>query len=735
MADPTMLPDVIAQATKITKRGPGDKTVKPKDYDVAVGDLEDKRKMLATLKSRLRKASEMREPFEKDWRRAYLAWNQILDTDKEKGWESDRYMPVIFQHVETSLPNITSAVFNRRRVFMCEGEDPQSIDAAEAIEALIDWQVKAQTNMEPAFDRAMWFATLFGTGYFDTQWSLKQETRMQPEVVIDTDEDGEEIIDGNGFPSKVKVMQEKSVTVEDWPIVRAPHPMDIWAAPYSSAGDDMDWFFEYRVTTVGRLRAQAGSGHIDAEALTAWINHRTSQEGNSALMEMDAGGMWEGANTRLWDQWMEQVGFGARPEEHTDDWHDDDQEVVLCIYRSKKENITIVDGDFIIGYSKQPYMHRKTGLVCHQMFPIPGCPYGRGLGTLLLGHQELVNENINRYMDAAALSLMAPIIVNRSSVSVLDKNFVWEPNALIHARDVNNGAQRMDIPAPTNLALSVDAHLKKDADDTSGFGEQMRGLATPGVGTATEFRGLQQNIQNRAYMHVRRLQQTMSMVGTLLVQLNQQFMTKEQVVKVVGQKGLDYIKVKPWEVVGNVRVTCTADPNRASPEIDTQQLIGAAQVVLPLLAGQAGPAGPKIARKIFESLGMDDVDDLIPDIPGSPRDPVVENHALEQGVVVEPHPAEDFALHMQAHAQRRAELEEEGAPPQVLHAFDEHMSKTSELAAQAAQPQGGGPNVQTPQPDAEQGVQPGQIDGQAGGAAGIPGQAAPGPQFAPGRSL
>jgi hypothetical protein len=304
---------------------------------------------------------------------------------------------------------------------------------------------------------------------------------------------------------------------------------------------------------------------------------------------------------------------------------------------------------------------------------------------------------------------------------------------------VNNAAARLDLPAPTNLALQIDAHLKKDADDTSGFGEQMRGMATPGVGTATEFKGLQQNIQNRAYMHVRRLQQTMSMVGTLLMKLNLQFMTEEKMVRVIGQKGLDYAKIKPYNLVGNVRVTCTADPNRASPEVDAQQLIGAIQVTLPLLSGQAGPAGPKLARMLFETIGVEDVDDLIPDVPGQPRDPLTENAGLEQGIEITPHPGEDFTAHMQVHAQRMKELEVEGGTPQILGTFREHIEATLTMAAEAGQAQaqggGGGADVQNPQPDATQGTQPGQIDGQAMGAGGVPGQAAPGPTFAPGRQL
>jgi hypothetical protein len=269
----------------------------------------------------------------------------------------------------------------------------------------------------------------------------------------------------------------------------------------------------------------------------------------------------------------------------------------------------------------------------------------------------------------------------------------------------------------------------------------MRGMAQKGVGTATEFTGIQQNIQNRAYMHVRRLQQTMSMVGTQLVQLNQQFMTTTQMVNLLGRKGMNWLQIEPWEIVGKCRVTCTADPNRASPEIDAQQLIGAIQVAVPLLAGQGGPAGPKLARMLFERLGVDDVDELIPpEAPGAPNDPYLENIMLENGGMPQPHPAEDVGMHLQSHAQRLAELQADGIDDATVQRFQEHqqatMAMAQQAAAQQAQAQQQGPGgVHNPQPDATQGAQPGQVQGQAQGAGGIPGAASPGPAAPAGRPL
>jgi hypothetical protein len=719
--------EMLENSERVVSDGPDSAKFKPKDFDHRVADLESPKDIVGSIRARLTRASEFRQPFEEEWRRAFMAWMQRLDTKREDGWESKRYMPLILQQVEAALPTHFSSVFNGPNIWRFSGMTPEGRDAADALDKVIHWQARGPSQMERAWDEMQFFAILFGTGILDTRWSFLQEDQMVAKVKEDRGPEGE--------VTKAKIVETDTVTVEDWPLVKSVNPLDVWLAPHGEAGEDIPWAIQRIETTVGQIRDAAGHGHIDKEAVEDWLECWLN--GSQEHGEQD---LFEAANADLWNEWFGQAGLEERIHNNHEDMADNDKVVVLLEYRSKTERITVGPGDAIIGYSENPYMHGKTGLVVHQFITLPKSPYGRGLGTVLLGHQELTNENINMFMDSQRMSLLAPVIVNRNAMNPIDRNTMWTPNKILYSRDPANAIQRADVPAPTGEAFNMDAHLRGDAERTTGFSDQAVGISQTGTQTATEAQALQVNAATRTFMHVVRLKRTMTLVGQLLIALNQQFLTEEQVVAVSGEDGLDYHTVEPWEVVGKVSVQCTASANRANPAVKAQQIIGAMQVAIPLMQQGTTPFLARMLRALFKAVEMEDVDLLIPKQTGQVRDPLVENVALENGVAVEPSEFEDFAAHMQVHAQRMAELSAEGAPASVLAAFEQHITKTAELAGaagQAALP-GGAPQQPTTDQSAGGGDEVRQgatVAGAAAGNQGIPGQASPGPSAPAGRPI
>lgn len=707
----------------ILKDGASSKTMKPKDFQVTVADI-DHDEVLNMIQSRINLAASYREPFEDEWRSAFMAWMQKLDQEAERSWESKRFMPLILQQVETALPVIFSSVFNGRDIWNFYGKNPEGTNASAAMDKLVHWQARGPSRLEQSFDEASFWAVLFGTGVYDVRWSFIEATQMRAEVEVDP-----------ATGKKHKVIGQGKVTVEDFPIVRAVNPLNIWLAPHGQPGDSIPWAIERMETSKGEIKRSCGHGHFDLDAVEEWDENWEPVGGGAENDEM-----FGSANVDLLDQWLAETKKEEREWSRAEDPFDDDKPIFVLEYRSKTERITVAPGGYIIGYSHNPYMHGKTGYVVHQFIPIPGCPYGRGLGTILFGHQTLLNENINLYMDVQRISAMGPVIVNRSSVSALDRNFKLTPNKQIFARDINNAVKRLELPPPTGQAMQMDQHLQADAMRTTGYSDQSMGFSGSGVGTATESTILQNNAQTRTYMHVKRLQRTVGLIGKMLVSLNQQFMTEEQIVSVIGEDGLDYVKVEPWEIVGEVVVEATTKASRALPGQRAQQLIGAMQVFLPMIQqGGMTPMVARMLREVLKSIEVEDVDSLIPKDAGMGRDPLIENVALERGVEIAPSEFEDFQSHMQAHASRLAELKADMADPWIISSFERHIQATAQMAQQAGAkqfPQGQAPGA------GAQGDQMGGGDevrqqatgaGAAVGSQGVPGQAAPGPQAAPGR--
>ena len=64
----------MKSAKRLLTRGASDKVVKPSDYDVRVADLENPTEVVNSIMARLTVASEFREPLEREWSRAFMAW-------------------------------------------------------------------------------------------------------------------------------------------------------------------------------------------------------------------------------------------------------------------------------------------------------------------------------------------------------------------------------------------------------------------------------------------------------------------------------------------------------------------------------------------------------------------------------------------------------------------------------------------------------------------------------------
>lgn len=709
-----------------------------------LADLADPEMVAKAVIARLRTAAEYRSDWEPDWEFAMRAWRQLPTADREDSWESDRYLPLILKHVETALPSVVAAVLDQKGLFRMRGVKRKGKEAARALQTLVNHLAAGPTEAEVAYERMFWWATLIGTAYLDHGWDRRIEERTVPVVRDDFDE-------AKGRWGKVKAFTRKRIRVADHPTVTCLNPWNVYPDPCAVPGDDNEWFIIRVTTTLDDLRALAREGgHLDEEALERWV-----EEVDPANNPTEGSSDWfDAAASQGWDAVMQGMGYRSRLDRNNSEFDpmDGEKPVVVLKYVSKKETVTLGSPRHVIGYSPNPFLHGKTGIVVHHFLEMPDSPYGRGLGGILRGHQELANQNINAWMDTVMLELMAPIVVDKSRAQLLDEELVVQPNALIRVRGVD-AIQRMQMPAPTNVALQVDAHLAHDADDLTGFTEQARGMAPNASQTATAFQGIQSNLRTRLIMHVRRGSRTVRYSGQILQKLCQQFYSRTQVATRTGEDGLEYVEIEPWEIVGDVEVEVAVSTARASPDAQAQRLLQLLQVVTPLLQTGAiqDPRVRRMVRMVLEGFEVEDIDLILPRGYGDVKDPIMENELLAGGIPVPVSPTEPHALHVQHHHPLLQELLDSGADDTLVAVVKAHIDGHFQAAqAQAAQaqmqaagvaPPGAGGGGGAPQASSA-GIGPGgggpvrqgaTLASRATGGQGTPGVAAPGP-IAPGRT-
>lgn len=713
---------------------------RPEDARSPYGDLEEiptAEELRETVLARLRRAIEHRKPHEADWERILRAWFLQPSTIKEDGWESDRFIPLLFKHTETAHPLLVRGTLDPLGLWKVEGLTRKGKDCATAQEGLINWQGDTTGNAREAHEDKTWWMVQIGQGYVEHYWRYEKARRMVTKWVQDP---------ADPTRPKMRRVLEEEIVVADTPYAKALNPCDVWLDPETVPGDDCHWYVELVHTTIGALREIAGRGHIDPDCLEEWVDSGMlgwgADTAGGAQGFMVDGGL-------VWRDFLESVGHSpARLGVDTEqELADGETPVTVLRYVSKSCSITLGDRDHVIGFSENGNTHGKTGLVVAHLYKVMGSAYGRGLGHVLLAHQELTNENINRFMDSAVLALLAPIVVDKNRMAVEDSEFVWEPNKLLRSRGgVSEVIKRADVPVPTDLALRIDAHLAADADDTTGFAAQARGMQPAASTSATAFKGVAGNLGARLTVLLERVGRSVAQSGQLFLDMNLQFLNVEKVVALRGEDALDFVTVRPEEIAERNLVKASVSAGRADPDAVAARMIQALQVSVPLF--QAGldksPNVGRMLRAVLLALQVPNVDLIVPKQPSAPRDPIAESEFLAGGGYFEPDPRDNHLEHYKAHLARADQLEQEaaaGAPVHPAGAMNLRLHAQSHLEigrqlgmAQAqAQAGGGGPPGAAAGTRAEPGSP--QALGGPGGGDGTPGVAAPGPGAAVGRPL
>lgn len=719
------------------------RTSKPRDDRRSpyqrIEEIPSAEELRETIIARLRRAIEHRRPHEANWERILRAWFLEPSTIKEDGWESDRFIPLLFKHTETAHPLLVKGTLDPQGLWKVEGMSRKGADVAAAQEGLLNWQGDTTSGARVAHEDKTWWLSQIGTGLVFNDWHYEKARRMVTKWVQDPSDPA--------APRKRRTLEEE-IVVADGPRAECLNPLDVWLDPETVPGDDCHWFLEIVHTTIGAMRAAAGRGHIDEDALDDWIENGilgwgADLTGGAQGFLVDGGLTWRGFLESV-DQIPTTRGVDTDQE-----YADDETPVTVLRYTSKTCTVTMGDAHHLIGYSENANTHGKTGLVVAHLYKVMGSAYGRGLGHVLLAHQELTNENINRFMDSAVLALLAPIIVDKNRLAVMDDEFVWEPNKLLRSRGgVDQVIKRADVPVPSDLALKIDAHLAADADDTTGFAAQARGMQPAASTSATAFKGVAGNLGARLTVLLERVGKSVSECGQLFLDMNLQYLSKEVVVTVRGEEALDYVEVKPSEIAERNLVKASVSAGRADPDAVASRLIQIVQVFAPLL--QAGlhkdPAIGRIMRAALLAAQVPNVDLIIPKQASTPRDAITESEYLAGGGSFEPDPRDDHLEHFKAHMARADQLEQEAAAGAPVHPAgamnlrrhaEAHMRLGVAMGQAQAQMAAGGAQGGPPGAAAGTRAEPGspQALGGPGGGDGTPGVAPPGPGAAVGRPM
>lgn len=482
-----------------------------------------------------------REPFKNKWDRFYKLYRSELD-EKNYPWQSNLFIPYAFSTVETVVPRLVS---NRPQIDIVPRE-PQDEDRAATMGDLIDYQWDIM-DMNVLLPEAVKEMAIYGTVILKVGWLKEEKVTTQSEIVDDD------------------IPELGTVDVTDKRVV--------YDNPTVELVDLYDFFWDPEATDIDSAK---------------WVIHRTKRSleylqqkqkqkiyKNIKLLEQTA------KPVQLDDQKQQRrATLGVSLPDYIDD--EDDKDIELLEYWTDDKVCVVANRSVIIREEKNPYRHCKKPFIrcVDQKVPHEFC----GVGEIepIESLQYELNDRRNQRMDNITLALNRMFkVVNGKNVD--EDELVSDAGGVVHM-DSLDAVDTFDVPDVTGSSYQEETLIKADIQTTTGVTDFSRGTASDALAndTATGISLLQEASNARFRMKVQNIEDMLiKRLGELLVAMNEQFISEDQMIRITGEEGTKFKKVSSDEIRGNFDVSVVAGSTLpASESIEKKQIMEAYQLFL-----------------------------------------------------------------------------------------------------------------------------------------------------------
>jgi hypothetical protein len=529
---------------------------------------------------------DVKAEFLKQFDSAERAWKPVLEEFKDRydvyrasrakrdhEREAERlYVDHVYQQIETIVPRMVTP--DPR--FVVDPREGQDALQARALQRKIDYDLEIDRFVEKQVPLAK-TALICGVTVAKVGWVRTVEKRK----VHNYDLSPLEIVAG------ANPTIEKDIVTRDGPTMIPVNLFDFFPDPGGSLIENMRFVFHRMWWTKEQLEARKG-----------WMDHDKPvyQNLDEAIESGSSAG--EGLN-RLSNERSE----NARERRQNDRFE--------VIERWTPNGLTtIVNRSIVIRHCQNPYWHGKIPFVAASTQPDIDSFVGISEVEVIENIQRMIHKMENLRIDAAEFSVNPMLKVNRNMKGA--KDITIEPGGMI----LLDRADFVDFWQPGFAGGpawdEVQAYL--------GYMQQVSGVspfiagadpAASGVNqeTATGASILQTEANKRLSLKLLQMQTMYSKVAKFFVQLNQQFMTREQLIRIVGSDGNEWVTIRPTDIAGEFDIRATNSSESLSKQAENQRLVEAIQTLMGLHGSMMGD-GTMVdikypVSRLLENIGVD----------------------------------------------------------------------------------------------------------------------------------
>ncbi len=511
-----------------------------------------------------------------DWYRLYRSYVE----DPEAPFETRLFIPLVFSTVEAFLPRLVA----QRPQIKVAARNDEDIRAAQMHRELLLFQWDLM-GMPTKLIELVKSALIYGTAWAKVGWERK--TRVRPVRRFTTDP-----TTGQRF----QFDDEEEVEVYNGPVVDIVDGNSIYPDPDGWSVETCKYIAEhmrlhwYEIDERARPRDQGGLGW-DKEAVNKLKELRLSAINQQLKKERDL------AREDSMDQSPADSGSLDLVFDVIEYWEDNRYAVIT------------LDPELVLFNGINPYWHGKKPYIRLVDNLLPGEIYGVGEPEVLESLNLELNDLHNLRLEAMKRDILQMFKVKIGS-PVWSQNIKFVPQGKIPVQDPDDIVE-LFTRGPKSITYREEDTLRLWAQLATGATDPFTGIESNiGAETATGASILAQAAASRVGLKFQLLiELALRPLGRMLIALNEQFLTEENEIKIVGPEAQGIIKIDPQDLIVlgpelDVRIDVGAtDP--VNRELGLQRTIQALQLVGPLLGGD--PSHPVVQTLLNRLLDLLDI--------------------------------------------------------------------------------------------------------------------------------
>lgn len=486
------------------------------------------------------------------WKRSYNNWRGILDQSLYP-WRSKLFIPWSFTVIETIIPKI----FAREPKWRAVSRDPVSTiptepvavggflrstpDQASVINNLLTYQWQRAGMRLKMYDYIK-DSLMFSKGYVKVGWKFQRKTKTYMEPVV-------------GKNDEITFEERKKNELEhDDPCIDIIDPYDIYVDPDATCLEDAAYVIHRKTVALDEVKDNPNYHNV---------------------------GKIKSASNNQYDD--KQARYNDNVPQK--DKHKDDVEI-LEYWGADDRLIVVANKSVVLRDTPNPYNHKKIPFVELDDYRDPHRYYGQSELSVIDPLQREVNSIRNQRRDYDNLALnpvvrMVPGTLRNPNSAVMAPGNVWMVSDLA-SMDV------FQLPLLQGAATDIEQQTVADIKRTVAIDEMQIGLLpeNPQRRSATEVVTAQSMAGKRFAVKIALLEEAVKKIGQQVFALNQQFLDRERVIQIVGERGAqEWVKLGPEDVRGDYFIDIEAGSMLPKDEIAArQEAVQLLQYITPIIA-------------------------------------------------------------------------------------------------------------------------------------------------------